>query len=137
MNDMDYITALNENLTNYTCCLSQTKLITFPNTHTNTHLNPLTNTNYPKSHYNQNKHSTLTNLQPKTLKQPIVLSHLNKRQIIISKVYFNPKRTAKLLFKKTHSCYFKAPTTISWWTRNIKQLLWNGINFPFTSGKQK
>ena len=56
---MDYITALNENLTNNTCCLSQTKLITFPNTHTNTHLNPLTNTNYPKSHYNQNKHSTL------------------------------------------------------------------------------
>ena len=57
---MDYITALNENLTNNTCCLSQTKLITFPNTHTNTHSNPLTNTNYPKSHYNQNKHSTLT-----------------------------------------------------------------------------
>ena len=53
---MDYITALDENLTNNTCCLSQTKLITFPNTH----LNPLTNTNYPKSHYNQNKHSTLT-----------------------------------------------------------------------------
>ena len=43
---------------------SQTTLITFPNTHTHTHthtlLNPLTNTNYPKSHYNQNKHSTLT-----------------------------------------------------------------------------
>ena len=97
---MDYITALNENLTNNTCCLSQTKLITFPNTHTNTHLNPLTNTNYPKSHYNQNKHSTLTHKSTaQNLKQPIVLSHLNKRNYYLKSV-FQPQKNCQTTLQK-------------------------------------
>ena len=88
MNDMDYITALDENLTNNTCCLSQTKLITFPNTH----LNPLTNTNYPKTHYNQNKHLTLTHkFIAQNLKTTNCALPLKQEKLLSQKCISTPK----------------------------------------------